>query len=81
MESATSTCNTQSTEVTKLSKKTNDTNIHVPNQTQQFLYMYSEGKCISLFDLYQNNNISRNDIHTILNDLSQTTAQVYTLHS
>lgn len=57
MESATSTCK-QLTEVTKLSKKTNDTNIHVPNQTQQFIYMYSEGKCTSLFDLYQNNNIS-----------------------
>lgn len=66
----------------KTVQKNNDTNIHVPNQTQ-FLYMYLEGKCTSLFDLYQNNNISRNDIHTILNDLSQTTAQVYTvtLHS
>lgn len=31
--------------------------------------MYLEGKCISLFDLFKNNNISGYDIYIVLNDL------------
>lgn len=61
MESATSTCNTHSQQrLQNCPKKT-----MIPTYMYQTKHMYSEGKCTSLYDLFQNNNISGHDIHTI----------------
>lgn len=51
-----------------LTVRNNDNNIHVPYTKHNVFRKYT-----SLFDLSQNNNISKYDIHTIPNDLSQTT--------
>lgn len=54
-----------------LTVRNNDNNIHVPYTKHNNSFTFR--KYTSLFDLSQNNNISKYDIHTIPNDLSQTT--------